>query len=239
MERLDKILASQNIGTRKEVRSMVRRGRVMVDGTAVKSPETKVDPYRQSITVDGAVLNYQKYLYLMMNKPAGVVSATRDPKEKTAVDLVPDEYQRSGLFPAGRLDKDTTGFLLITDDGDFAHRMLSPGKHVPKTYHAQLDAPVGEEQCGQFAEGITLGDGFVCLPAQVKMIETDPPVAQVVLHEGKYHQVKRMFAACSRHVRALKRVAIGGVWLDEELEPGDCRPLTQVELERILTGKDE
>ncbi len=235
MERLDKILANQNIGTRKEVRTIIRSGRVTVDGTAAVSPEQKVDPQRQSIAVDGEPLFYQKHLYLMMNKPAGVVSATSDAREKTAVDLVPLEYQRSGLFPAGRLDKDTTGFLLITDDGDFAHRMLAPKKHVSKTYHAVLDAAAGEEQCARFASGLTLKDGFVCLPARVRMLQQEPAVAEVVLHEGKYHQVKRMFAACGLHVQALKRVAIGGVALDKTLEPGECRPLTQQEAAAILT----
>lgn len=237
LERLDKILTSQNIGSRKETRSLIRSGRVTVDGTAATSPQQKADPEIQKIAVDGERLFYRRYLYLMMNKPAGVVSATRDPKEKTAVDLVPPPYKRSGLFPAGRLDKDTTGFLLITDDGDFAHRLLSPGKHVPKTYHAVLNAPAGENLCAQFAQGVALKDGFVCQPAQVRMIQNDPPVAEVVLHEGKYHQVKRMFAACGLHVCALKRVAIGGVELDPALQLGTCRMLTEAEMVAVLVEK--
>ena len=172
----------------------------------------------------------------MMNKPAGVISASSDPKCPTAVDLVPPEYQRAGLFPAGRLDKDTTGFLLITDDGDFAHRMLAPKRHVPKTYHATLDAMADESQCARFSGGLTLADGFTCLPAKVRMLPGEEPVAEVILHEGKYHQVKRMFAAVGLHVLALRRVAIGGVSLDPSLAPGECRELTREELTGI-TGK--
>ena len=173
----------------------------------------------------------------MMNKPAGVLSAARDPKQPTVLDLVPEEYRRSGLFPAGRLDKDTEGFVLVTDDGDFAHRILSPKRHVPKTYRAKIDGPLTEQMIKGFAEGVTLEDGVLCRPAQLLVLEEgEQPLCQVVLTQGMYHQVKRMFLAFDRRVLWLKRTAIGGLLLDEALKPGETREILDKEI-KMLLGK--
>ena len=182
------------------------------------------------------MLLIKEHLYLMMNKPAGVLSAARDPKQPTVLDLVPAEYRRTGLFPAGRLDKDTEGFVLITDDGDFAHRILAPKKHVPKTYHARIDGPVTEQMLQGFAEGVQLEDETeLCLPAQLRLLqEGDEPLCEVVLTQGMFHQVKRMFLAYGRRVLWLKRVAMGGLMLDENLASGQCREILDKEIEMLL-----
>ena len=164
MERLDKILSSQGVGSRKEAGILIRRGLVHVNGILATRPETKTDPERDQITIEGKPLRFQRHVYLMMNKPAGVVSASRDSREKTVVDLVPPVLSRRDLFPAGRLDRDTTGLLILTDDGELAHRMLSPKKHVYKLYEASVDGPVGAEEIEKFAAGVALEDGTVCLP---------------------------------------------------------------------------
>ena len=165
MQRIDKLLASQGLGSRREVGMMLRAGRVTVDGKAVRSGETKIDAELQTVALDGNEIRYRKFLYLMMNKPAGVISASNDPKAKTVVDMVPPALYRRGLFPAGRLDKDTTGLLILTDDGDFAHRMLSPKKGVYKLYEAVIDGPVTEREVEAFRQGIVFADGTVCMPA--------------------------------------------------------------------------
>ena len=167
----------------------------------------------------------------MMNKPKGVISASEDKSVPTVVDLVPDELKRSGLFPAGRLDSDTTGFVLITDDGDFAHRILSPKKHVEKTYHALLERPLSESDIKSFADGIELKDGTLCLESKLRSLGGS--MAEVIIHEGKYHQVKRMFAAVGNKVLELRRVKIGGLSLDESLKEGECREITSDELDAI------
>ena len=233
MERLDKIIASQGKYSRSEVKKLVKAGLVTINGEKVKNADIKADAEKDSITVDGESIFYKKHIYIMLNKPQGVVSATDDPVHKTVIDLVPPELFRQGLFPAGRLDGDTTGFVLITDDGDFAHRILSPKNHIMKTYHATLDHTLTEEDIRRFTEGIELRDGTLCLEAQVKMLTETPPVAEVKIHEGKYHQVKRMFAALGNKVVALKRVKMGGLDLDEALKEGECRELTAEELEAV------
>lgn len=236
--RLDRFFSSQSLASRKEFRALLRNGRVTVNGAVPARPELKVDPGMDDIRLDGVPVRYQKHVYLMLNKPAGVVSATEDRSQKTVLDLVPEELRRPGLFPAGRLDKDTTGLVLLTDDGDLAHRLLAPGRHVPKTYHALLDGPVPEEMYGAFAEGVTLRDGFTCLPARLRTLqEGEQPLVEIVLWEGKYHQIKRMAAACGRHVLALKRVKIGGLALDPELPEGSCRELLHKEQEKLLEPK--
>ncbi len=233
MERLDKIIASQGIYSRSEVKKLVKAGLVTLNGEKVKSADVKVDAEKDNITVDGENISYKKHIYIMLNKPQGVVSATDDPVHKTVIDLVPPELFRQGLFPAGRLDGDTTGFVLITDDGDFAHRILSPKNHIIKTYHATLHHSLTNEDIRKFTEGIELRDGTLCLEAQVKMLTDEPPVAEVKIHEGKYHQVKRMFAALGNKVVALKRVRMGGLDLDESLKEGECREISSSELEAI------
>ncbi len=236
MERLDKVIASQGKYSRSEVRKMAKSGFITVNGEKVKSANIKVDTEKDIIAVDGEVISYKKHIYIMLNKPQGVVSATDDPVHKTVIDLVPPSLFRQGLFPAGRLDGDTTGFVLITDDGDFAHRILSPKNHIIKTYHATLDHCLTEEDILNFTAGIELRDGTLCLEAQVKMLSTEPPVAEVKIHEGKYHQVKRMFAALGNRVIMLRRVKMGGLALDESLSEGECREITDEELKLITAN---
>lgn len=226
--RLDKLLAGQGEGSRKEVHAVLRGGRVQVDGQTVTAADHKVDPDRQRVTVDGRVLLWRAHLYLMMNKPAGVISASRDPKARTVLDLLPDGLRRPGLFPAGRLDKDTEGFLLITDDGAFAHDILAPRRHVEKTYLARLDRPSDAADAQAFAAGLTLEDGLHCLPARLWFGEGAD--AYVAVREGKFHQVRRMFAARGRQVLYLRRIRIGGLELDAALAPGEARELTSAEL---------
>lgn len=233
MERLDKVIASQGKYSRSEVKKLVKGGRIAVDGETVKSADMKISPEKSVITVDGETVGYKKHIYIMLNKPQGVISASNDSSQKTVVDLVPDELFRQGLFPAGRLDGDTRGFVLITDDGDFAHRILSPKNHILKTYHATLERPVSNEDIERFREGIELKDGTLCLEAQVRMIKMNPPVAEIKIHEGKYHQVKRMFAALGNRVVDLRRVKMGNLHLDESLEEGQCREITDGELKKI------
>lgn len=231
MERIDKLISSQGKYTRSEVKKLIREGRVTIDGKTVTRPETKADADSQVIAVDGETLGYKKHLYIMLNKPKGVISASRDGKETTVVDLVPVALQRNGLFPAGRLDGDTTGFVLITDDGDFAHRILSPKNHIQKTYHAELAEEITEETIAAFRNGVELSDGTLCLEAELRSLGGRQ--AEIKICEGKYHQVKRMFAALGNKVLALKRTAMGNLPLDESLAPGECRELTREELAQI------
>lgn len=233
MERLDKIVASQGKFSRSEVKKLIKEGRITLDGTVVKSSDVKANPDLCVICIDGENISYKKHIYLMLNKPKGVISATDDKSQKTVIDLVPEEFFRQGLFPAGRLDADTTGFVLITDDGDFAHRILSPKNHILKTYHAVLQKAVTHEDINSFKEGIELKDGTLCLEAQVKMIKDEPPTAEIKIHEGKYHQVKRMFAALGNKVLELRRTEMGGLSLDETLPEGQCREITGEELRMI------
>ncbi|WP_312640564.1 pseudouridine synthase [Hydrogenoanaerobacterium sp.] len=235
-ERLDKLLAAQSTFSRKDVKAMVRKGLVSVNGLVVKSADLKIDMEKDKVSLCGEPVSISKYSYIMMNKPAGVVSATRDNRERTVIDLVPQELLRDGLFPAGRLDKDTVGFLLITNDGDFAHRILSPKNHVPKTYIAQLDQPIDEEIMVKFEEGFALDLNTDCKPARLKILETGKrELVEVILIEGMYHQIKRMFEHFGRKVVHLQRIRMGALYLDESLAPGECRELTQDELKQITT----
>lgn len=233
MERLDKIIASQGRFSRSEVKKLVKQGRITLDGATAKSADVKVDPSVSQIAIDGEKLFYQKFVYIMLNKPKGVISATTDSTQKTVIDLVPKELYRDGLFPAGRLDGDTTGFVLITDDGDFAHRILSPKNHIMKTYHATLKRSLNADEYEKFKDGIVLGDGTVCMQSKVRMLAEEPPVCEIQICEGKYHQVKRMFAATDNKVLELKRVKMGGLFLDENLPEGECRLLSESEIELI------
>lgn len=231
---MDKILTSQNLGSRRETGKLIRAGRVCVNGCPVTSPDAKLDPVRDRITVDGKPLVYERWVYYMMNKPAGVLSASRDPHAPTVVDLLPAEFQRRGLFPAGRLDRDTRGLLIITDDGAFAHRMLSPKSGVVKLYHAVLDAPVTDDDIRAFREGLVLGE-LHCLPASLRVLEDGPaPLAEVRVCEGKFHQVKRMFEARGKTVTSLERVQIGSLSLDRTLQPGESRKLSAQELDAVF-----
>ncbi len=232
-QRLDKIIASQGRYSRSDVKRLARNGEITVNGKAVSDCGMKVDPEKDSISVGGEAFGYSEFIYIMLNKPEGVVSASRSPGKKTVVDLVPAELYRDGLFPAGRLDKDTTGFVLITDDGAFAHEILSPKKHVEKTYIAQLDRPIGETDLEKFRSGITLNDGYECLPAGIKVLTDDGLTVEIKLREGKYHQIKRMAAACGSHVNKLHRVSMGGLELDKKLASGECRLIGCDELAKI------
>ena len=231
LTRLDKLLADSGAFSRSEARDCIRAGRVAVDGTVVRQPEMKFDP-AAAVMVDGKALNCAETRYLMLHKPAGVLSATEDPRQETVLDLLPKDYQRMGLFPVGRLDKDTTGLLLLTNDGDFAHRVITPKKHVPKVYRAEVDGNLDAFDAAAFAEGLTLADGTVCLPAKLEI--QAPDVGRVTVFEGKYHQVKRMFAARGKPVLTLHREQIGALKLDSALAPGEFRELTGAELEAVF-----
>ncbi len=233
MERIDKLIASQGSMSRAEVAKMIKDGLVTLDGKVVTGPGVKADAHSE-ILVRGFPLDYKQYIYLMLDKPPGVVSASRDPKRKTVVDLVPGELFRRGLFPAGRLDADTTGFVLLTDDGDFAHKILSPKNHVEKKYIALLEHPINAGDAEKFIRGIALNDGTLCLPAKVRQLEG--ALTEIIICEGKYHQIKRMFAAVGNGVVTLRRTSIGGVELDASLGPGGCRELNADELQIIRGG---
>lgn len=225
MERLDKILSAAGYA-RKEAKDLIGQGRVAVDGAVVIRPEAKCADGAE-VTVDGAAL-CRGHVYLMLHKPAGVVSATADPRERTVLDLLSEDLRRRGLFPVGRLDKDVTGLLLLTDDGPLAHELLSPRKHVDKTYLVTVDGTLDETDRDALAAGLVLGDGLHCQSAKLEV--TGPNTGLLTIREGKYHQVKRMMACLGKPVTALKRVAMGGLALDEGLAPGQWRALTQVEV---------
>lgn len=227
MERIDKIIASQGQFSRKEVKDLIAHKQVLLNGRAVTDAGTKADPDTAQIQVKGEPLRVQTHVYLMLNKPVGYVSATRDKSAPTVLDLVPAHYRKRELFPAGRLDRDTTGLMILTDDGAMAHRILTPRRHVPKTYQVTIDIPVTSEMVRRFQEGIVLNDG-VCRPAVLRI--TGERTAEVVLKEGRYHQIKRMFGCCGAKVVALHRSAMGALTLPEELPAGQCRELTPEEL---------
>lgn len=227
MERLDKLLAGTGRWSRREVKDMIRLGRVSVDGRAAARAEEKCAP-EAVITVDGERVACGGLVYLMLHKPAGYISATDDPKQTTVLELLPEHLRRIGLFPAGRLDKDTEGLLLLTNDGALAHELLSPKKHVDKTYFVRVDGHLDREDTAAFAAGMTLADGYTCLSAGLELLEC-PDEALVTLREGKYHQIKRMLAARGKPVVYLKRLTMGPLTLDESLAPGQWRELTAQE----------
>lgn len=234
MQRLDKLIASQSTRSRSETVQLIRKGRVEVDGTVCRDPSRKVDADLCAVTVNGEPLVYQEFVYIMLNKPAGILCVSRDPRVPTVVDLLPSDMRRKHLFPAGRLDKDSVGLVLLTDDGEFAHRLTAPKHDVEKRYVVRLDGPLSEEQCHRFEKGLTLADGTPCRPAKLCIVEDgDAPLVEVRITEGRYHQIKRMFGVLDRGVDFLKRLAIGGVSLDETLGEGECRYLTQEERQRL------
>lgn len=244
MMRLDKYLCETGFGTRSQVKDLLKKGQVMVNGEVVKKPELKINETTDQILYQGKKASYQKNIYLMLHKPAGVVSATEDNREKTVLDLVRPEDRKNGLFPVGRLDKDTEGLLLLTDDGELAHRLLSPKKHVDKTYYAKIDGQVTEEHVKQFREGLDIGDEKKTLPAVLTILLSGPvSEIEVTIHEGRFHQIKRMFEAVGCKVTYLKRLSMGSLVLDETLPPEEYRPLTEAELEGLTkqrgTDKNE
>ena len=232
--RLDKYLAETAQCTRSEAKTMLAKGRVQVNGAVCKKGDTQLKD-NDTVTVDGAPLRYQKFVYLMLNKPEGVVSASTDKRDTTVVDLVGDAYPRRELFPAGRLDKTSTGFVLLTDDGTFAHDILAPKRHVAKTYTVTLDTPLTDEMKAGFAAGVTLADGTALSPAEVAALTADGLTVRVVLKQGVYHQIKRMFGVYGAGVNALHRDAIGGLALDEGLAPGQWRELSAEEVSKITS----
>ena len=232
MKRLDKLLSDAGVAPRRELKAIIRSGRVEVNGAVVTAPETKVDETAVSVAVDGVPVDTGQFVYYMLDKPAGVVSATEDRTEKTVLDLLPPEMRRRGVFPGGRLDKDTTGLLLLTNDGTFAHRIISPVSHVEKCYAARVDGIPDETDAAAFAAGVTLRDGTECLPARLETDGTDRCL--VTVREGKYHQVKRMLASRGKPVLELRRLTIGALRLDETLGPGGFRPLTTEERQQAM-----
>ncbi|NSD66779.1 pseudouridine synthase [Dorea longicatena] len=235
MMRLDKYLAEMGVGTRQEVKKQIRQGKAAVNGTVVKAADTKIDETSDEVTISGQNISYVSYEYYMLNKPAGVVSATEDRRDTTVIDLI-KEKKRKDLFPVGRLDKDTEGLLLITNDGDLAHRLLAPKKHVDKVYYAKIDGMVTEEDVKRFAEGIDIGaeEEEMTRPAKLDIMKSaEESEIRLTIHEGKFHQVKRMFLAVGKEVTYLKRERMGTLCLDENLKPGEYRLLTEEEIENV------
>lgn len=235
MMRLDKYLAEMGVGTRQEVKKQIRQGKAAVNGTVVKAAATKIDETSDEVTICGRNISYVSYEYYMLNKPAGVVSATEDRRDTTVIDLI-KEKKRKDLFPVGRLDKDTEGLLLITNDGNLAHRLLAPKKHVDKVYYAKIDGMVTEEDVKRFAEGIDIGaeEEEMTRPAKLDIMKSaEESEIRLTIHEGKFHQVKRMFLAVGKEVTYLKRERMGTLCLDENLKPGEYRLLTEEEIENV------
>ena len=234
--RLDKYLADLGIGSRREVKDWIRDGRVRIDGQLCCKPEQKLDTDSQSLTLDGEALTYNKFRYFLMDKPVGVVTATEDREQNTVLDLLPPELKKLGLFPVGRLDKDTSGLLLLTNDGEFAHRVISPKSGVEKRYYAGIEGEVTDEDVKAFASGLSLRDGTECLPA--KLANLGPGRCLVTVTEGKYHQVKRMLAARGKPVQTLRRLAVGELVLPEGMEPGSVRELEESDLCKLFRRHD-
>lgn len=237
MERLDKILSNLGYGTRKELKKTVRSGIVTVNGEVVKDSGIQVDPENDKIVINGEEIFYREFIYLMMNKPDGVVSATHDNRDETVVDLLEVEHQVFEPFPVGRLDKDTVGLLLLTNDGELNHRLIAPKWKVDKVYYAEIDKKVTEDDIKKFKDGITLDDGYLCKEAILEIQNATEEGSEIVvtIQEGKFHQVKRMFEAVGKKVTYLKRIEFGTLPLDEELEEGEYRELTEEEV-AILKG---
>ncbi|EAD5705342.1 pseudouridine synthase [Listeria innocua] len=232
--RLDKLLSHTGFGSRKEVKPLLKSGAVVVNGTIQKDSKTQVNPDKDQVTVHGTPVIYQEFVYFMLHKPQNVVSATEDNLSETVIDLLAQEDTLTNPFPVGRLDKDTEGLLIITNDGTLAHNLLSPKKHIDKTYYAKIDGDVTAEDVEAFSAGVTLDDDYTCKPARLEIIT--PNEIKVTIQEGKFHQVKRMFAARGKTVSYLKRISMGNLQLDESLELGEYRPLTENEL-LILQNK--
>jgi 16S rRNA pseudouridine516 synthase len=234
--RIDKLLANLGYGSRKEVKGLLKTGAVKINEVVVKDSKQHVDPNKETVTLNGEVLEYKEFIYLMMNKPQGVLSATEDHRDETVIDLLELDDQVYEPFPVGRLDKDTEGLLLITNDGQLAHRLLSPKKHVPKTYFAVIDQEVTEADIIAFNKGVTLDDGYVTKPGELKILKSGiRSDIELTITEGKFHQVKRMFEAVGKRVVYLKRLTMGSLALDESLELGEYRELTDEEIELLKT----
>lgn len=235
--RLDKYLADMGVGTRSQVKNLIRKGKILVNDEVVKTPEYKVGD-EDKVLADGVLISYLTYEYLMLNKPAGVVSATEDRREQTVLELITDA-SRKDLFPVGRLDKDTEGLLLLTNDGALAHDLLSPKKHVDKCYYAKVRGEVTAEDVQRFADGLDIGDEKKTLPAILEILDNGSiSEVKVTICEGRYHQIKRMFEAVDKEVLYLKRFSMGPLLLDETLKPGAYRRLTDKEIAQLKERRD-
>ena len=234
--RLDRLLTTLAVGSRSQVKTMLRAGRVTVNGQVVRSADAHVQP-GDRLTLDQQPLDARTTRHVLLNKPCGVLTAARDPKQPTVLDLLPPAYRACGCMPVGRLDKDTSGLLLLTTDGELAHRLLSPKRHVWKCYEATVDGPLNAQDAAAFAAGLELSD-FTALPAELEILRSSPQeaVVQVRVREGKFHQVRRMFAARGRTVTALRRLSLGPLTLDASLQPGEYRELTAQELTELLAA---
>jgi 16S rRNA pseudouridine516 synthase len=233
--RIDKMLANLGYGSRKEVKGLLKKGAVKINGEIVKDAKEHIDPNQDVVIINGQEVVYKEFIYLMMNKPGGVISATEDNRDKTVIDLLEMNDQVYEPFPVGRLDKDTEGLLLITNDGQLSHRLLSPKKHVPKTYFAVIEGEVTEEDILAFRNGVTLDDGYETKPGELVILKSGlMSDIELTITEGKFHQVKRMFQAVGKRVVYLKRVSMGSLKLDETLELGEYRELTDEELEELM-----
>lgn len=237
--RLDKCLADCGLGTRSEVKSLLKAKRITVNGKVVNNGKVQVNTETDEILFDGEKIQYEEFVYIMMNKPKGVVSATEDNLHKTVLDLIDPLYFKKGVFPVGRLDIDTHGLLLLTNDGELAHRLLSPKKHVTKIYQARVEGVMTAEDAAAFEKGIVLSDGTECMPARLDILSTaqDESIVQIHLKEGKFHQVKRMVKAFGKTVVDLQRLTMGPLKLDESLALGESRPLTEEELESLMMNE--
>jgi 16S rRNA pseudouridine516 synthase len=236
--RLDKFISERTQYSRSQIKELVRKGNILLNGTPVKKPDIKINLTSDSVNVCGQEIIYREHTYVLLNKPEGYVCST-DPKDGTTVmELVPPELRTKDMFPAGRLDKDSLGAILLTDDGQLAHRILSPKNHIPKIYIVKLDIPFESKYIDVFKNGVILSSGEQCLPAKVKGIENCDKLAFVELHEGKYHQVKRMFAAVGNNVEVLMRVSVGGLILPEKLGKGQCMELLHKDVENLFTPLD-
>lgn len=238
-ERLDKVLSNLGYGSRKDIKAEVKRGKVKIDGKTEKDPGKKVDPYENKIEINGEMINYREFVYIMMNKPMGVISATEDRSLKTVVDLLSNDLRAFDPFPIGRLDKDTTGLLILSNDGKMAHELLAPKKHVDKVYYADVKGLVTAEDVIKFKEGVELEDGYKTMPAKLKILKADEvSQIEITIKEGKFHQIKRMFKAVGKEVVTLKRLKMGNLNLDNSLKEGEYREITEQEI-RLLKGIDD
>ncbi|MGM7682186.1 pseudouridine synthase [Cytobacillus sp. Hm23] len=235
--RIDKLLANVGYGSRKEVKKLLKSGAVKVDGVIIKDAKTHINPNEQQVSLLGEIVEYKEFIYLMMNKPQGIISATEDERHETVIDLLEFEDVIYEPFPVGRLDKDTEGLLLITNDGKLAHQLLSPKKHIPKTYYAIINMEVTEEDITAFKNGVQLDDGYITKPGHLTIIRSGiRSEIELTITEGKFHQVKRMFEAVGKKVTYLKRLKMGSLKLDESLELGEYRELTDEEIDLLKTG---
>lgn len=230
--RIDKFLSNMGIATRTESSKAARAGLILVNGAAVKKADAHIDPEKDEIIFCGRKIGYRKYTYILMNKPDGVVSATEDGKDKTVIDLLPEELQRLNLFPCGRLDKHTVGLVMLTDDGELAHRLLSPKHHVKKKYFFESKFPLTEDEISYLEKGATLEDGYITKPSEIELLE-DGKSGYITLVEGKYHQIKRMLESVNNKITYLERITFGPLALDENLARGQWRFLTDEEIKKL------